>query len=442
LAPTTLGEAFSIARFETIAGKKLNIEEKIDIVLSCPSEEAPPVINGSLDANEDIGVVEVSSVIDDVFDIGESNVQAWNEACGVGEDELNRVISALKDGGGEFDGRLDEINLNLSEELADNGVSPIPTSLVAHESPRNHKFVQPNVWGWMSDSQSTYSSYHLEGKVIFKGVGSVTAWVGKGERMVFCYVQGSGRWKRKKGVGYGSGRQENHGSGRRDCRRIRIWDPRIKRVSQDNTLRTSAYNFKRSLFHSPFKMIAVKKLNIKEKIDIVISCPSEEAQPVINGSVDANEDICVVEELADNGVSPIPTSLVAHESPRVRQLWEIIGIGDAHWLMDNGRKHKFSQPNVRGWMSESQSPYSSYHLERKVIFEGAGSVTAWVGKGGRMMLCYVQGSGRRKRKKGVGCDSGRQENHESGRRDCRRIRIWDPRIKRVSQDNTLRTRWF
>ncbi|GKA49770.1 hypothetical protein Tco_0742843, partial [Tanacetum coccineum] len=60
LAPTTLEEAFSIARimearFETITGKKLNIEEKIDIVLSWPSEEAPPEIKGSLDADEDIG---------------------------------------------------------------------------------------------------------------------------------------------------------------------------------------------------------------------------------------------------------------------------------------------------------------------------------------------------------------------------------------------------
>ncbi|GKF79820.1 hypothetical protein Tco_0235388, partial [Tanacetum coccineum] len=65
LRHTILGETFSIARimearFESIAGKKLNIEEKIDIVLSWPSEEAPPVIEGSLDANEDIGIVEVS----------------------------------------------------------------------------------------------------------------------------------------------------------------------------------------------------------------------------------------------------------------------------------------------------------------------------------------------------------------------------------------------
>ncbi|GKG48682.1 hypothetical protein Tco_0512829, partial [Tanacetum coccineum] len=48
----------------TIARKKLNIEEKINIVISWPSEEAPPVIIGSLDANEDIDVVEVSSAID------------------------------------------------------------------------------------------------------------------------------------------------------------------------------------------------------------------------------------------------------------------------------------------------------------------------------------------------------------------------------------------
>ncbi|GKE29906.1 hypothetical protein Tco_1445290 [Tanacetum coccineum] len=184
------------ARFETIAGKKLNIEEKIDIVLSRPSEEAPHVIQGSLDANEDTGVVEVSRAIDDVFDIGESNVESMEVRSEFSE-FLENKENVKEDGGGEFDGRLDEINLNLSEELANNG-----------------------------------------GKVVFEGVGSVTAWVAKDGRMVLCYVQGSGRRKRKKGVGCGSGRQENYGSGRRDCGRIRIWDPGIKRVFQDNTLRT------------------------------------------------------------------------------------------------------------------------------------------------------------------------------------------------------------
>nr|GEX09267.1 hypothetical protein [Tanacetum cinerariifolium] len=97
--------------------------------------------------------------------------------------------------------------------------------------------------------------------------------------------------------------------------------------------------------------------------------------------------------------------------------------------MDNGCNHKFVQPNVWGWMSDSQLAYSSYHLEGKVIFEEGRSVTAWVVEGERMVLCYVQGSGRRKRKKGVGCGSGRQENYESRIWDCGRIRIWDLGIK-------------
>nr|GEZ55708.1 SNW/SKI-interacting protein-like [Tanacetum cinerariifolium]GFA02233.1 SNW/SKI-interacting protein-like [Tanacetum cinerariifolium] len=56
-----------------------------------------------------IGVDEVSSAINDVLDIGKE--------CGIDEDKLNNVISILKDGGGEFDDRLDEINLNLSQKF-------------------------------------------------------------------------------------------------------------------------------------------------------------------------------------------------------------------------------------------------------------------------------------------------------------------------------------
>ncbi|GJR93644.1 hypothetical protein Tco_0265818 [Tanacetum coccineum] len=94
LAPTTLEETFSIARimearFETIAGKKLNIKEKIDIVLSWPSEEAPPEIKGSLDA--------VSSVIDCVIHIGESNEvrSKFDEFS----DNKERVVEVVVGGG-------------------------------------------------------------------------------------------------------------------------------------------------------------------------------------------------------------------------------------------------------------------------------------------------------------------------------------------------------
>ncbi|GKF14501.1 hypothetical protein Tco_0055963 [Tanacetum coccineum] len=118
------------ARFETIVGKKLNIKEKIKIILSWPREEAPPVIKGSLDANEDISV----------FDIGETNVESMKvrselskfsenkesvgevvmgggEVLEVDEDESNKVISVLKDGGGKFDHSIDEINVGLSKEF-------------------------------------------------------------------------------------------------------------------------------------------------------------------------------------------------------------------------------------------------------------------------------------------------------------------------------------
>ena len=117
-------------------------------------------------------------------------------------DEFSEIKESMeKVGVGGFDDRLDEINLNLSEEL--------------------------------THSQSAYSSYHLEGKIDFEGVESVTTWLTEG-RIVLCYVQANGRRKRKKGVGCGSRRHENYMSGR--CG-IRIWDPGIKRAFQDLTLR-------------------------------------------------------------------------------------------------------------------------------------------------------------------------------------------------------------
>ncbi|GJR29170.1 hypothetical protein Tco_1105402 [Tanacetum coccineum] len=144
--PTTLGEAFSLAHiieahFEETTEKEKEqiIKKKADTILSLQSELASPYVKVSLDADEDIGVDEVSSAIDGVFDIGESNVESMEvrsnfgqfsknkksvevvvdggEALGVNEDESNRVISVLKDRSGEFDDSLDEINLGLCEEF-------------------------------------------------------------------------------------------------------------------------------------------------------------------------------------------------------------------------------------------------------------------------------------------------------------------------------------
>ncbi|GJR99597.1 hypothetical protein Tco_0316106 [Tanacetum coccineum] len=130
-------------------------------------EKAPPVIEGSLDANEDIGVVEVSSAIYDVFDIGESNVESMEvrsefsefsenkesveevvvgggEACGVGEDELNRVILALKDGGGEIDGlvggRGKKVLVAVAEGRRTTGVKDGIAVGLGYEIPESREF--------------------------------------------------------------------------------------------------------------------------------------------------------------------------------------------------------------------------------------------------------------------------------------------------------------
>ncbi|GKD57859.1 hypothetical protein Tco_1291246 [Tanacetum coccineum] len=78
--PTSLEEAFSLARiiearFEAIAEKEkehIN-KKKADTILSLQYKLASPEIKGSLDADEDIRVDEVSSGIECVIHIGKSN---------------------------------------------------------------------------------------------------------------------------------------------------------------------------------------------------------------------------------------------------------------------------------------------------------------------------------------------------------------------------------
>ncbi|GKC92939.1 hypothetical protein Tco_1158381, partial [Tanacetum coccineum] len=141
------------------------------------SELALPEIKGSLDADEDIGVDEVSSAIDNVFEV----------VVGGGEfsKNKNRVISVLKDGGGEFDDSLDEINLGLNEEFV---IRVLEGRDVSSES-----FVVFLKW-----------VYHEKSREVF----SVTPWAAKGGRKVLCYVQGNTRRKRKKSVGCGNERRE------------------------------------------------------------------------------------------------------------------------------------------------------------------------------------------------------------------------------------------
>ncbi|GKC86150.1 ty3-gypsy retrotransposon protein, partial [Tanacetum coccineum] len=156
--PTTLGDSFFLARItearlEVIAKKEQNIKEKADTTLPFPIEEALPVVKGPLDARP---VDEVSSVIDDVFDIGESNAK--------GMQVRDKFAKFFKDKGS------------------------VEKVLSATKLPKGE------------NSHSTYSPYHLEDKVNFEGVGNVTPWAAEVgiRKRVKCYVKDSGRRKRKK----------------------------------------------------------------------------------------------------------------------------------------------------------------------------------------------------------------------------------------------------
>ncbi|GKF04412.1 hypothetical protein Tco_0035080 [Tanacetum coccineum] len=122
-----------------------------------------------------------------------------------------------------------------------------------------------------------------------------------------------------------------------------------------------------------------------------------------NGGDDSESSgpVTPTEKVVGSGHSSTLFSLVEHENSRSLQLWERIGVGDVHVLMDNDGSRNFVQPNtgeqmrlqamVMGrpyqgfdgspeeitwkWMSDSQSAYSPYHLEGKMIFKGVRNVT-------------------------------------------------------------------
>ncbi|GJW54143.1 hypothetical protein Tco_0098228 [Tanacetum coccineum] len=113
--------------------------------------------------------MEVRSKFDEFSENKESVeevVASGGEALGVDEDETNRVISVLKNGGGKFNDNIDEINLGLREECV---IRVLEDRDVTGEKSRQ--------------------------------VFSITPWVAKSRRRVLCYVQGSRRRKMKKSIG-------------------------------------------------------------------------------------------------------------------------------------------------------------------------------------------------------------------------------------------------
>nr|GEU68129.1 class II heat shock protein [Tanacetum cinerariifolium] len=146
--PSTLGEDFFKARiiearFRSIAEKEQVIKKKVDNILSLPSEEVSTEVKGSLDADEDIGVDDVSRAIDGVFNIGESNVESIEVRSKFGEFSENKA--SLEDvvvGGGKVLGVGEDDDLcnaatNGGDDTVESGDISIFNSLIGHGSPRS-----------------------------------------------------------------------------------------------------------------------------------------------------------------------------------------------------------------------------------------------------------------------------------------------------------------
>ncbi|GJU13028.1 hypothetical protein Tco_1135424 [Tanacetum coccineum] len=87
-------------------------------------------------------------------------------------------------------------------------------------------------------------------------------------------------------------------------------------------------------------------------------------------------------------------------------------IEDEFWFL----AHETNYPNVnekKGDHRNNKSTQENRVMKGRDVFDEKSrevfSVTPWAREGGRRVLCYVQGSGRRKRKKSVGCCNGRRD---------------------------------
>ncbi|GJV76159.1 class II heat shock protein [Tanacetum coccineum] len=147
--PTTLGDVFSLAciieaRFKAIAKKEKEqiVKKKTNVILALQSELASPKIKRSLNVDEDIGVDEVSSAIDGVFDLGESNGENMEVRSKFGDFSENKKSVEKVVGGGEALGvGEDDDSGNAATDGGDDAVESrdisILNSLNGHGSPRS-----------------------------------------------------------------------------------------------------------------------------------------------------------------------------------------------------------------------------------------------------------------------------------------------------------------
>ncbi|GJV27583.1 hypothetical protein Tco_1384031 [Tanacetum coccineum] len=133
----TLDKDFSLAHKEHI------IEKKIDVILPLQGEFASPEVKGLLDADEDISVDDVSSAIDGVFNIGESNVESIEVRNKFGEFSENKasieevVVGGRKVLGVGEDDDLCNVATDGGDDTVESGDISIFNSLIGHGSPRS-----------------------------------------------------------------------------------------------------------------------------------------------------------------------------------------------------------------------------------------------------------------------------------------------------------------
>ncbi|GKC53970.1 hypothetical protein Tco_1076715 [Tanacetum coccineum] len=133
------------AHFDIIAkeDKEHIVEKKIDVILPLQGRFASPEVKGSLDADEYIGVDDVSSAIDGVFNIGKSNVESIEVRSKFGEFSKNKAsLEEVVVGGGKVLGVGEDDDLcNAAtyggDDTIESGDISILNPLIGHGSPRS-----------------------------------------------------------------------------------------------------------------------------------------------------------------------------------------------------------------------------------------------------------------------------------------------------------------
>nr|GEY91522.1 hypothetical protein [Tanacetum cinerariifolium] len=230
------------------------------------------------------------------------------------------------------------------------------------------------------NNKSTQENRVLKGRDVSdeksREVFSVTPWAAKGGRRVLCYVQGSRRRKRKKSVG-----NETRDYALFEALVFPIFNPGPEFLRLNPSTLGEAF-FKARITEACFEING--SLNADEYIGV---------EDVVGGGetlrIGKDDDLCnAVTEGGDDAIESRDYQSSIHSL-----------IMEARVLSNRVERsiadHKNNKSTQENRVLKGRDV--SDEKSREVF-----SVTPWAAKGGRRVLCYVQGSRRRKRKKSVG----------------------------------------